>query len=99
MEDTKAAVINALRGALARLAPEAADIEILIERPRDPAHGDFATNLAMQLAKRLKRKPRELAEALAAELRAALGDRVTSVDVAGAGFINLRLAAHAKQAS
>jgi arginyl-tRNA synthetase len=99
MEDPKAAVIDALRNALARLAPDAAGIEILLERPRDPAHGDFATNLAMQLAKRLKRKPRELAETIAAELRDALADRVTSVDVAGAGFINLRLAAHAKQAS
>jgi arginyl-tRNA synthetase len=60
-----------------------------VEPPRDPAHGDIATNAAMVLAKDAGRKPRELAEAIAGKLRAdALVDKV---DVAGPGFINLTL--------
>ena len=60
-----------------------------IERTRDPAHGDFATNLAMVLAKRARCQPRELAERLVAALPASpLIDRV---EIAGPGFINFRL--------
>jgi arginyl-tRNA synthetase len=60
-----------------------------IEPPRDPSHGDMATNVAMVLAKDAARKPRELAEAVAAKLR---GDAlVAKVDIAGPGFINLTL--------
>ena len=63
---------------------------VSVEPPRDPAHGDVATNAAMVLAKPAAVKPRELAEALAARLRAR--DLVTEVDIAGPGFINLRIA-------
>ena len=63
---------------------------VAVEPPRDPAHGDVATNAAMVLAKAAVMKPRDLAEALAARLRAL--DDVASVKVAGPGFINLRLA-------
>jgi arginyl-tRNA synthetase len=66
------------------------DVEITIERPRDPGHGDLATNIALQLAKPLKRKPREIAEEICAGLLVELGD-VFSVEVAGPGFINVRL--------
>src|SRR5450830_1110851 len=66
---------------------------IVIEPPRDPAHGDMATNAAMVLAKEAKTKPRDLAEAIAAKLRA--DDLIASVDVAGPGFINLTLKASA----
>src|SRR5271163_5297342 len=62
---------------------------VTVEPPRDPAHGDIATNAAMVLAKDAGRKPRELAEAIAAKLRA--DDLVGKVDVAGPGFINLTL--------
>jgi len=82
-----------LRAALAKVAPDAADAEVLIERPRDPAHGDFACNVALQLAKRLKRKPRQLAEQLAAAVAA--DPYVAGLEVAGAGFINIRLAPRA----
>ncbi|MBS0308475.1 MAG: arginine--tRNA ligase [Proteobacteria bacterium] len=73
---------------------------IVLERPRDPTHGDVACNIAMQLAKPLKKNPRELAQVLVAAVldhpaRAALID---SAEIAGPGFINLRLAAAAKQA-
>src|ERR1700760_3089604 len=62
---------------------------VTVEPPRDPAHGDVATNAAMVLAKDAKRKPRELAEALAEKLRA--DDLVAKVDIAGPGFINITL--------
>ena len=59
------------------------------ETPRDPSHGDLATNAAMVLAKRAGMKPRDLAEAISAGLAAVEG--VAAVDIAGPGFINLRL--------
>ncbi len=62
---------------------------VSVEPPRDPAHGDMATNAAMVLAKGAGRKPRELAEAIADELRA--DALVGKVEVAGPGFINLTL--------
>jgi len=62
---------------------------VTVEPPRDPAHGDIATNAAMVLAKDAGRKPRELAEAIADKLRA--DAVVAKVDVAGPGFINITL--------
>src|SRR5262245_60394716 len=62
---------------------------IVVEPPRDPAHGDMATNAAMVLAKDAGQKPRELAQAIADGL--AGDDLVQKVDVAGPGFINLTL--------
>ena len=64
---------------------------VVVEPPRDVAHGDMATNAAMVLAKDAKVKPRDLAEQIAAKLRA--DDLIASVDVAGPGFINLSLKA------
>jgi arginyl-tRNA synthetase len=95
--DIKAHLAALFRAALAKVAPEAADAEVLIERPRDPAHGDFACNVALQLAKRLKQNPRQLAEQLAAAIPA--DPQVAKLEVAGAGFINIRLAAGAKHAA
>ena len=60
-----------------------------VEPPRDVAHGDMATNVAMVLAKDAGRKPRELAEAYAQKLRA--DDLIAKVEIAGPGFINLTL--------
>src|SRR6201993_1070517 len=62
---------------------------IVVEPPRDAAHGDMATNAAMVLAKDAKKKPRELAQAIGDGL--ARDDLVQKVDVAGPGFINLTL--------
>jgi arginyl-tRNA synthetase len=62
---------------------------VALEPPRDPAHGDMATNAAMVLAKDAGKKPRELAETIAEKLRA--DELVGKVDVAGPGFINLTL--------
>ena len=64
---------------------------ISIEPPRDPSHGDISTNVAMVLAKPAGQNPRKLAELVAARLVDV--DGVDSVEIAGPGFINLRLAA------
>jgi len=88
--DIKTHLAELFRAALAKAAPEAADAEVLIERPRDAAHGDFACNIALQLAKRLKRNPRQLAEQIAAAVPA--DAQVAKLEVAGAGFINIHLA-------
>jgi arginyl-tRNA synthetase len=72
---------------------------VTLERPRDLSHGDLACNIAMQLAKPLKKNPRELALALADAVMAnpARQGLVEAVEVAGPGFINLRVALAAKQ--
>ena len=62
---------------------------VAVEPPRDASHGDLATNAAMVLAKPARTNPRQLADAVAAELRKV--DEVASVEVAGPGFINMRL--------
>ncbi|MEA2981079.1 MAG: arginyl-tRNA synthetase [Alphaproteobacteria bacterium] len=62
---------------------------VVVEPPRDPSHGDMATNAAMVLAKEAKAKPRDLAERIAERLRA--DALIAKVDVAGPGFINLTL--------
>jgi len=67
---------------------------ITVERPRNPEHGDYATNLALQLGKKVGANPRELAGWLAAAL--AEQDGIASADVAGPGFVNLRIEASAQ---
>ncbi len=67
---------------------------ITVERPRNPEHGDYASNIAMQLAKRLGRVPREFAQDLADEL--AQLPEISEASVAGPGFLNIRLAADAQ---
>ena len=64
-----------------------------LERSRDPRHGDFTSNVAMRVAKRFGQKPREFAETLQGRL--ADSDLIASVEVAGPGFVNLRLSAEA----
>jgi arginyl-tRNA synthetase len=71
------------------LPPELDRKNVTVEPPRDPAHGDLATNAAMVLAKAARTNPRALAEAIKPKLE--LLPPVTSVDIAGPGFINLRL--------
>ncbi|GJF16127.1 arginine--tRNA ligase [Mycolicibacterium cyprinidarum] len=67
---------------------------VTVERPRNPEHGDYATNLALQLGKKVGANPRELAGWLAAALAAQ--DGISAADVAGPGFVNLRLEAAAQ---
>ena len=92
--DPKLHLAELLRAALLSVAPEQADTPIHLERPKQADHGDFATNLALQLAKPLRRNPRELAVLLLKELPAS--PMVSRADVAGAGFINFTLVSGAK---
>ena len=68
---------------------EAAAAPVEVERPKDPGHGDYATSVALRLARPLRRPPREIAEAIRA--RVATDGAVAAVDVGGAGFVNVRL--------
>jgi arginyl-tRNA synthetase len=95
--DARRAIAHALATIVRERSPEAANLDVQVERPRDAAHGDYATNFALVAGKRLERKPRELAESLARELEAALPDVVERVDVAGPGFINVRITPAARQ--
>jgi arginyl-tRNA synthetase len=91
--DPKSAIENALRAAVRQHAPQFADVPILLERPKQAGHGDFSSNVALQLAKSLKKNPRELANALVSRISL---DIVEKPEVAGPGFINFRLKAGAK---
>lgn len=83
---------DAIRSALAALLAEmgAPDANVQLERPRDPTHGDLATNVAMVLAKKLGRPPRQIAEEIARRLDLGAAG-VSAVEVAGPGFLNFRL--------
>jgi arginyl-tRNA synthetase len=92
--DPKAELAAAYRAALAKEAPGHADVPIVFEKPRQPEHGDFACSIALQLGKKLKRNPRQLAEALtAAAISAYSGFHAffDGYEIAGPGFINFRL--------
>ncbi|MEO1140652.1 MAG: arginine--tRNA ligase, partial [Pseudomonadota bacterium] len=90
--EIRAQVLAALEAMQADGAlPEGLDMtNVAVEPPRDAAHGDMATNAAMVLAKPAGLKPRDIAETLATALLQ--DDRITSAEVAGPGFLNLRLA-------
>ena len=94
--DARQHLTGMLRAALASVAPEQAQAEILLERPKQASHGDFASNLALQLARELKTNPRQIAERLVRELP--VSNAVAKVSVAGAGFINFTLAPAARTA-
>ncbi len=82
-----------LRAELARVARTFGDdVTFTLERPRDPSHGDLATNLAMQLARRDRSNPRVMAERVIAALDPSAA-MLAGVEIAGPGFINFRLAA------
>ncbi|MEO8849096.1 MAG: arginine--tRNA ligase [Casimicrobiaceae bacterium] len=96
MNDIRHQLARWLAHGVARALPQAGDTQPLLSRPRDAAHGDFATNVAMLEAKRQRRNPRELAQAIVAALP--VSPLVASATVAGAGFINIVLAPAARQA-
>ena len=88
-----ATMLACVQAATTAVLGSGADVSrIVVEPPRDPTHGDMATNAAMVLAKDAGKKPRELAESIAAKLRS--DGKVASADVAGPGFINLTLKAN-----
>ena len=81
---------EALRSLVHVIHAPADESQVVVERARDPAHGDFASNIAMRLAKAARKNPRELAQAIVAALPR--NSIVASAEIAGAGFINFRLA-------
>ncbi|NRF66347.1 arginine--tRNA ligase [Aquincola sp. S2] len=99
MIQAKQELLQTLQATVAQLAPDAG-FTPAFESPKQAAHGDFAITAAMPLAKALKRNPRELAAELVAALQAqpAFQRWVESLEIAGPGFINLKLKAAARQA-
>ena len=93
--DLKSHLTDLFRAAHAQLNPEGASPTIVLERPKQASHGDYACNLALQLAKPLRRNPRDLAQSLLSALPAS--PHLLRAEVAGAGFINLVLRPSAKQ--
>src|SRR5262245_45380770 len=84
MEEMKATLTGVIKNVF--------DIDVSAELTRpDAQFGDYATNVALQLAGRLKSNPREVAEELAAKLREELDGQVQEISIAGPGFINIRL--------
>ncbi|MGB7542851.1 MAG: arginine--tRNA ligase [Burkholderiales bacterium] len=93
--EIKSHLIELLTRALAKIAPQQPGSLISLERPKQAQHGDFSCPSAMQLARMLKRNPRELAQEWVAALP--VSDWLEGAEVAGSGFINLRVRAAAKQ--
>jgi arginyl-tRNA synthetase len=96
VENFKIHLAGLFRQALHSVAPELADnLPVVMDRPKQAQHGDYACNLAMQLAKPLRRSPRDIAQALIAALP--VSSVVDRVEIAGAGFINVFITTAAKQ--
>jgi arginyl-tRNA synthetase len=93
--DLRAHVAGLFETARAAVAPAQSDVSVVIERPKEARHGDFACNVAMQLAKPLKRNPRDIAAALLAAIP--VSPYVAKAEIAGAGFINLFIKSEIKQ--
>jgi len=95
MTDFRPRIETWLAQGLAKVAPERAGTPIVVERPKLAAHGDYATNVALQHAKVLKRNPREFAQALINALSPV--EWIAKTEIAGAGFVNLFLTPAARQ--
>jgi arginyl-tRNA synthetase len=91
----KAHIADLLTSAASSIGADATQINIVLERPKSAEHGDFATNLAMMLAKPMRQNPRAIAENLIKALPQS--DYIAKVEIAGAGFINFFLNAQSKQ--
>jgi arginyl-tRNA synthetase len=85
---------EALRSLVPSVLAEPADpAQVVVERARDPQHGDYASNIAMRLAKAARRNPRELAQAIVTAIPP--NDLIAKAEIAGAGFVNFRLVKNA----
>ena len=96
MTDFRPRIETWLAQGLEKIAPERAGTPIVVERPKLAAHGDYATNVALQHAKALKRNPREFAQALIDALPPV--DWIAKAEIAGAGFVNIFVTPAARQA-
>jgi arginyl-tRNA synthetase len=92
----KAHLTELLTQAAKAVAPEQGELTVVLERPKSADHGDFATNLAMTLARPLKQNPRAIAESLLKSLP--VSPYIAKTEIAGAGFINFFLSPAAKHA-
>jgi len=95
--DPREQIAATLRTIVCAEFPAVAQAPIAVDRPRDATHGDYATNVALVLAKPARRNPREIAARIAAALGAALPELIETPEIAGPGFINLRLKGAARQ--
>ena len=96
-EQLSATIVDALTALVADGAitlPDGVPTEVTVERPRQKGHGDYATNVALQLAKKAGTNPRAFADLVAERLRAS--DGITDVEVAGPGFLNITVEAGAQ---
>ncbi|HEY4999827.1 MAG TPA: arginine--tRNA ligase, partial [Usitatibacter sp.] len=91
--DSKTRLAGLVEEAVRKAFPDA-DVPVELDRPKNADHGDFATNVALQLAKRVGRKPREAAEAIVAAL--VKSGEIAKAEIAGPGFINITLSAAAR---
>ncbi len=99
MTDLRTRLRQAVETQVRSRFPDAADVVVVVERPKQPQHGDYATNIALALAKRVGRKPREIAEEIGAAIaRGDVGASLQAYEIAGPGFINFRATAQARQA-
>ncbi|MGH8738318.1 MAG: arginine--tRNA ligase [Burkholderiales bacterium] len=97
MDDPKDILRRILEQGVRAVAPEAQGVEIHLERPKNPAYGDYASNVALQLSKQLGRKPREIAQQIIDATQESFRDAMFSPpEIAGAGFLNVRLKPAAK---
>jgi len=94
--DLRSHLTSLFAQALERVAPGLPGVALALERPKAAEHGDFACSVALQLAKPLKRNPRELAQALVSALPAS--ELIERTEIAGAGFVNVFLTGAAKRA-
>ncbi|MBA4609723.1 arginine--tRNA ligase [Aeromicrobium sp. Marseille-Q0843] len=94
LSDAIVAALTSLVDAGRVTLPDPVPAQVRVERPKVKEHGDYATNIAMQLGKKAGMNPRAFAELLAAELAAS--DGIAGAEVAGPGFLNIRVAAGAQ---
>src|SRR5208282_1403867 len=94
--ELRAHIAELFKTALAIVVPDSNDVAIIVEQPKQSQRGDYACNVALQLAKRLKRNPHEIATALIGALPPS--PYIAKVEIAGAGFINLFVKPETKQA-
>ena len=93
----KEALTSLITDALATL--DVKDVKVVLEKPKDPDHGDIACTVAMQLARALKKNPREIATSIVNALKSnPESDKlIKSIEIAGPGFINVRVQDSARQ--
>ncbi|HEX5476259.1 MAG TPA: arginine--tRNA ligase [Burkholderiales bacterium] len=97
MDDPKDILRRILEHGVRAVAPEAQGVEIRLERPKNPEHGDYASSVALQLSRQLGRKPREIAQQIIHATQESFRDGMFSPpEIAGAGFLNVRLKPAAK---